>query len=767
MTAEAAPIGDLTAEGQPGFDYTRLIRALGYVLVALAILSAGATFFTLTGLTTVAPTPDVVFTAMLVNGALVGALLLIVLWEIVSLIVASRKGRAAARLHIRIVGVFSLVAAAPAVILALAASFSLDRGLDNWFSTRTRAIVDTSLSIAQAYAEQQALLLRADLLAAKAVVETSPVTSEGDQSRIRELLATISSARNLPGLFLVGPDGALIAQSSPTGSDAFPPPVEAAIDQARVAPNEVALIAPSGNSHIIGGVTALAGFQNAYLYAARPLDQRVNRYLAMTNDSVAEYRLLEATRLGMQVAFGILFIGITIVVILSAIWLGIGFANRLVNPIRRLIDAAKEVSEGNLNVSVKPRSSDGDVGALGTTFNTMTSQLRGQREQLIAASEINDSRRRFIEAVLSGVSAGVIGIDADGRVTIVNRTAVQMLGNTGEVVDANILELVPELEKVVTASYRDNRPEHREQITLVRSGRERTMNVRVTTERSSSGASGYVITLDDITDLVTAQRSSAWADIARRIAHEIKNPLTPIQLSAERLRRKFGKVITEDREVFDQCTDTIVRQVGDIGRMVDEFSSFARMPKPTFVAGNLSDSIREAMFLISVSQPDIAFDRDLPKEPLEVSFDSRLMGQALANVIKNATEAIHALPPENADKGKILVKAKAEGSFIVVDVIDNGIGLPRENRHRLLEPYVTTREKGTGLGLAIVTKIIEEHGGRVELLDAPAVAEGGRGAMIRITLTRLDATSKAGDATEDPGTNGTGVGALVEQEVVG
>ena len=748
MTAEAAPMAEVASDQSSGFDYSRLIRALGYVLVVLAIAAAGGTFFILTGLTAVNPTPDVVYAAMIINGGLVGALMLVVVWEVVSLIVASRRGRAAARLHIRIVVAFSLVAAAPAVILALAASFSLDRGLDNWFSTRTRAIVDNSLSIAQAYAEQQALLLRADIVAAKAELELAPTLLEGDGERFGTLLATVSQERNLPGLFVVSGETELVAQSSPTSNAAFPPPVQAAVDQAKEHPDNVALITPSGTSHIIGAVTRLKGYPDLFLYAARPLDPRVNRYLAMTNDSVAEYRVLEATRFGMQVAFAILFLGITVVVILSAIWLGIGFANRLVNPIRRLIDAAKEVSLGNLNVAVKPRNSDGDVGALGATFNTMTAQLRGQREQLIAASEVNDSRRRFTEAVLSGVSAGVIGIDPGGKVTIANRTAVQMLSREGDIFDAGIVEMVPELAPVVDAAFRDNRPEHRDQITLIRGGRERTLNIRVTTERTAGEARGYVITLDDITDLVTAQRSSAWADIARRIAHEIKNPLTPIQLSAERLKRKFGKAISDDREVFDQCTDTIIRQVGDIGRMVDEFSSFARMPKPTFVAGNLSDAIREAIFLISVSQPDIRFDRDLPEEPLQVSFDSRLMGQALANVIKNATEAIHALPPDTDAKGRILVSARAEESSIVVDVIDNGIGLPRENRHRLLEPYVTTRDKGTGLGLAIVTKIIEEHGGRVELLDAPAVAEGGRGAMIRITVPRLEtrpATSNALD----------------------
>jgi two-component system nitrogen regulation sensor histidine kinase NtrY len=527
--------------------------------------------------------------------------------------------------------------------------------------------------------------------------------------------------------------------------------VQGAIDEAKQKPTEVVLISP-GNSNVIGAITSLAGYNDMFLYAARPLDPRVAGYLAMTAANVSEYRVLQATRFGVQLAFGILFLGITIVTLLSAIWLGIGFANNLVAPIRRLIDAAKEVSAGNLRASVQPRSSDGDVGALGVTFNTMTAQLRNQRQQLVAASELNDSRRRFIEAVLSGVTAGVIGIDAGGRVTIANRTALQILGAPERIVEAPIAEVAPELGVVVERALNDGRPEHRDQIVIMRGGRDRTINIRVTTERATGQSHGYVITLDDITDLVSAQRSSAWADIARRIAHEIKNPLTPIQLSAERLKRKFGRAIVDDREVFDQCTDTIIRQVGDIGRMVDEFSAFARMPKPSFVVGDLSDTIREAVFLISVAQPDIAFETSLPGTPLIGRFDARLLGQAIANIIKNATEAIAAHPAEPGFKGAVSVTGRIDGNMIVVDVVDNGIGLPKENRQRLLEPYVTTREKGTGLGLAIVTKIIEEHGGRVELLDAPAVANGGHGAMIHITLPRVEASAAPAAAAVVGGT---------------
>ncbi len=586
--------------GARGFQFSRLVRASGYVAVLMALGAAAGTFLVLIGLTPIAPTPSVVFIAMVVNGALVAFLVAVIAWVVGSLLVARSRGQAGASLHIRIVALFSLVAVLPAALLAVTASVTLDRGLDNWFSTRTRAIIDNSLSLAQAFAEQQAVLLRSDILGAKLELERASSLHKEDPVRFAVFLNGVATDHNLPGVFLVSGDGVLITQARSSRREDFPPPVIQALKQAQAHPDQVVIVAP-GATNIIGGITALQGYDNTLLYAARPLDPKVVHYLAMTNDNVAEYRTLEATRFGTQVAFAILFLGVTVVVLLSAIWLGIGFANRLVAPIRRLIDAAKEVSRGNLDVSVNPRNSDGDVGALGSTFNTMTAQLRSQRQELVAASEQIDARRRFTEAVLAGISAGVVGVDAQGRMTIVNRTALHLLGITEpEAIGTPVAELMPRLEPVVTAALRDLRPEHRDQITINRDGRERTINVRVTTERGDAVEHGYVITLDDISDLVAAQRSTAWADIARRIAHEIKNPLTPIQLSAERLKRKFGRTIAEDREVFDQCTDTIIRQVGDIGRMVDEFSSFARMPKPAFIVGDLAESIRESVFLVSV-----------------------------------------------------------------------------------------------------------------------------------------------------------------------
>ena len=732
------------------FEFSRVIRTLGYVTVVAAMTVAVATFFILMGLTPIAPTETVILSVLILNGALAIVLILVISWEIGALVLARQRGRAAARLHIRIVGLFSIVAATPAIVVAVVASVTLDRGLDNWFSTNTRAIVENSANIATAFVDSQAQSLDTEITGLQGELERGRGLLVESPDRFQSFLAEVVRGRGLPGVFLVKSDGSIVAEAVPGSHANFPPPPPSAIAQAKEEDGRPALIAP-GSTNMIGGMAVLDGYDDVLLYALRPLPSEVIRHLAMTADNVNQYRALEASRVSVQLAFGIIYLGMALVVLLSAIWLGIAFANRMVAPIRRLIDAAKQVSQGNLAVRVPARKAEGDLGDLSETFNTMTDQLRSQRAELLAANSQIDSRRRFTEAVLSGVTAGVIGIDGEGRITLANRTATRFLGlSDGSIERKPVVEVVPELRSVVDAALRDDRPEHRGQISLTRGGRERTVNVRVTTEGATDGVHGYVITLDDITDLVSAQRSSAWADVARRIAHEIKNPLTPIQLSAERLRRKFGKVIHEDRQVFDQCTDTIIRQVGDIGRMVDEFSSFARMPKPAFEVRNLSDAIRESVFLLEVAHPDIAFKVDLPDEPLLGHFDARLVSQAFTNIVKNGTEAIAALPPEERGGARINVAARTEGDEIIVDVVDTGIGLPSEHRHRLLEPYMTTREKGTGLGLAIVTKIIEEHGGRIELLDSPEVQRGGHGALIRITLPAL-AAEAASPVSESEG----------------
>jgi two-component system nitrogen regulation sensor histidine kinase NtrY len=630
---------------------------------------------------------------------------------------------------VRIVVLFGIVSVVPAILVAVIASITLDRGLDRWFSLRTRAIIGDAVVIAQTYVREHAFGIRAEVVALADDLSRIQNIFQENRERFRQILTAQAQVRGLPAVMLIGPELNVIERAQVQYPREFLVPSNLAMRDATSARPVVYL---PEEADYVSAVVPLAGYENTYLYVARPIDPQVVQYLRTTQASAAEFASLEERRLGVQVAFALMYAVIAMILLLSAVWLGINFANRLVAPIRRLITAANLVASGNLFVQVPLRRAEGDLANLGESFNTMTQELRSQHDDIVRARDQIDQRRRFTEAVLAGVGAGVIGLDPEGRITILNRSAGQLVGR-GEVelIGVPVIEAMPELAGLVAEALAGS---SRVQGTtkLVRGGRERTINVRVTTEQSRESEHGYVITLDDITELVVAQRSSAWADIARRIAHEIKNPLTPIQLSAERLRRKYGKVLLEDREVFEQCTDTIIRQVGDIGRMVDEFSSFARTPKPVVDRQDLAETIRQVVFLMRVGQPDIVFDVELPDRAVPAQFDRRLISQALTNIVKNAIEAIGAVPVAERGEGRILLRLGQDSGDAVVDVIDNGVGLPAEGRERLLEPYVTTREKGTGLGLAIVGKILEEHGGRVELYDAPSVAEGGRGARVRL-----------------------------------
>ncbi len=714
-------------------DGRRVSRTFGLIVVMAAVVTAVGSFLVLTGQTPIEPTPLVVRGAGIINGLIVLLLIGIVAYEASGLWIARRRGRAAARLHIRIVLLFSFIAALPAILMMVIASVTLSKGLDRWFAGRTEAIIGTSRAVAQAYVQEHSRMLGLDLLAIAGEFNRVTPDIQANSTAISSYLSNQARLRGLSTIQLIRRDRSVIVQGATSSGIEAPPAPEEIF--AEVQSGKPALISP-GTTNLVGGVIKLTGFDDVYLYLARPLDSRVTRNLRLTEEGAAEYQQLQANRFGVQVAFGILFAGVALVVLLSAIWIGLGFASSLVWPIRRLIGAVQEISAGNLEVRVPSRGSMGDISLLADTFNTMAGQVKSQRDELLSANEKMDQRRRFTEAVLSGVSAGVIGLDGDGAVTLVNRSALHALGETEEdLVGRHLGETIPVLSSVIgEARQRFRGPSHA-QIQINRGGDQRTLNVQVTQERSDGKIEGLVVTLDDITDLMAAERRSAWADVARRIAHEIKNPLTPIQLSAERLKRRFGqRVDAEDRGVFDQCTDTIVRQVDDIRRMVDEFSGFARMPKPVMEDRDLNGVVREAVFLQEVAQPNIRFALNLPDEPVLARVDHRLVTQALTNIVKNATESIEAVERIDGENGVITVTVRQEPAAAIVEVEDNGKGLPQEDRERLLEPYMTTREKGTGLGLAIVRKIMEEHGGSIALLDARAVAQGGKGALVRLTF---------------------------------
>ncbi|EJW12131.1 Nitrogen regulation protein ntrY [Rhodovulum sp. PH10] len=726
-SVEEATAAELAGTKPGGGSATRIIGPIG---VVAALLSALVTFLVLAGLTPIVPTHNVVVSCLLANGVAVALLLGVIGREVWQIVQARRRGTAGARLHVRIVGLFSVIAAAPAILVAVVASITLDRGLDRFFTERTRGVIANSLIVAEAYLSEHAQSLRSETQAMAFDVGRARPLFDQDRDRFRQFFTAQASVRGLPVAVMLNRDRSELLRADIKVAQPIPPPGEAVMAKATDAEPQV-IINPDAS--YVAAVMKLRGYDDLYLYVARPLNPLVVSQFRETQTTVSEFAALEARRLGVQIAFALMFTVIALTVLLSAVWIGFAFANRLVAPIRRLIGAANVVSTGNLHVQVPVRPSEGDLAQLGETFNKMTQELRTQRDDIVRARDLIDSRRRFMEAVLAGASAGVIGVDPEGRVAILNRSAEKLIGaQDASVLGQPIATVVPELAEMFDNARSTGQRFAQGQASITRNGRERTVSVRLTTEQTAAPEHGWVFTLDDITELVTAQRTSAWADVARRIAHEIKNPLTPIQLSAERLRRKYGKVIVEDKQVFEQCTDTIVRQVEDIRRMVDEFSRFARMPKPVIAAEDVADTVRQAVFLMRVGHADIEITADIPDGPLPAKFDRRLISQGLTNIIKNATEAIAAVPAEEAEHGHIHVAVARDGPDVTIDVIDNGIGLPKENRRRLLEPYVTTREKGTGLGLAIVGKILEEHGGRIELHDAAEREPGARGAWMRL-----------------------------------
>jgi two-component system, NtrC family, nitrogen regulation sensor histidine kinase NtrY len=700
---------------------------LGLSIVITSLVSALATFLILGGMTPIEPTERTTLAAFSINILLVLALLYLVGRQALKLYRARRAGIAATQLHIRFVTIFAVIATVPVVVVAVVASVSLSRGLDPWFTGWTNSLMQNTVEIAHAYRDLQCRTLARETTLMAADLDRARVLYDADRAVFREFMQSRSIFLGFPVAMLVEPDGRIVERIDNVAVEGLAvPPLE---DLADADDTEALCLVPA-EGEILHAILRLPAHDGRVLVVTRFVDRRALDFPAEAEAGIAYYRLLEQISAAMQIAFAIMFAVIVVIVLLSAVWFGLSYANSLVGPIRRLINATQQVATGNFYVQVPIRRSEGDLAALSCTFNQMTAELRRQHDGLTAASELMDRRRRFTEAVLSGVSAGVIGIDSDGRVTIANPTAQRVFGLTEEEMLARPADdVLPELAGLISEARASRQRLMQQQITVSRRGRDRTLDVRLTTEQARGDDKGLVITLDDITDLVTAQRTSAWADVARRIAHEIKNPLTPIQLSAERIRRKYGKVITTDREVFDQCTDTIVRQVDDIKRMVDEFASFAQMPKPKIGNEDLADTVRQVVFMMRIGYPDIVFSDDIPQQHFVAGFDRRLISQALTNIIKNAAEAIAAVPPAELGEGRITVRlSSAEGKSVAIDVIDNGKGFPTENRARLLEPYMTTRDGGTGLGLAIVGKIFEEHGGGIELLDNP----DGRGGWVRL-----------------------------------
>jgi two-component system nitrogen regulation sensor histidine kinase NtrY len=711
----------------------------GLSLVLLSLVSAFATYLILTGLTPIAPRGEVVFIVLFLNVVLIVAMITLLAWQAVGLARAWRDKIAGARLHIRIVALFSIIAALPTILLAVGATVTFSRSLDGWFSTRTRAIVSSSRDVAAAYLDEHGQVIRTDIVNMARDLDAAAGSVGSDTSKLQRLVMVQAGLRDLPAAYVIEPDGRPVLEATADNKLPYITPPEAAIRQAEG--GQVPLLMPSADRFRVGAIAKLDRYPGKLLYVSRGVSPTVIRHLQLTAQNVDEFNRLRKARGGLKVAHALMYFMISMTAVLAAIWVGLWFAGRFVAPIRRLIAAAQEVSKGNLKMELPEKRGEGDLRRLSNTFNTMTRELKHQRDALVTANEQLLERRHFMEAVLSGVSAGVIGLDSQDRITLVSRAAGSLLGVVeNDLVGKKLKDAIPLFGAVL-----DKKDEHTlkgrslEEVTFTVGGEERTFAVMVTRERASGGDVGSVLTFDDVTDLVVAQRTAAWADVARRIAHEIKNPLTPIQLAAERLRKKYAAGITKDRETFDRLTMTIERQVGDLKAMVDEFAEFARMPKPEMARHDLRHAVQEPVVLFREGHPEIQYELKLPEKPILMSFDIRLMTRAVTNLVKNASEAIDAVKSTegkaNGWKGRIETIVTPQSDRVTIEVIDNGVGLPKQNRNRLLEPYVTTKgHKGTGLGLAMVQKITEQHGGTLTLEDAPEAPGRTHGALVRITL---------------------------------
>ncbi|CUW40212.1 Nitrogen regulation protein NtrY homolog [Magnetospirillum sp. XM-1] len=709
-----------------------LARRLAYGLTFASIPAIVATVWVMGGggAGPTGPDPRIVLTLLATDGVLLAALGGVVGYRVLDVLKARRRGASGSRLHLRFIMLFALVAVTPSVLMSVGSTAFFKYGVESWFSDRVRTALHASLEVAHAYLEEHKRIIGGDALAmANDINREGPLLSRSPQ-HFSQFVGTQAAIRGLTEAIVFDTRGNILARSGLIFA------VEASIDQIpawaldKARGGDVVVLSGSGEDRVKALVQLQGLFGDTFLYVGRFVDPKVIGHMAKTSEAVAQYERLEGRLSGLEQAFSLIFALVALLLVLTAIWVGLSMAVKLATPIGRLIDAAEKVRSGDLDARVAEDAAD-EIGVLSRAFNRMTHQLSSQRQDLVDANRELDERRRFTETVLAGVTSGVIGLDSDGRIHLPNRSAGELIGiNLEEQVGRDIRDVIPDLaEPLDEAVRRPDKLIQREVRLSTPGGRARMLLVRVAAERLEAEIIGYVVTFDDITELVSAQRKAAWSDVARRIAHEIKNPLTPILLSAERLKRKYLKEIQNDPETYVNLVETIVRQVGDIGRMVDEFSSFARMPAPQIKPDDLNDICRQAVFLQKTGNPDVEFVHQLPEGKVPLMCDGRLIGQALTNLLKNAVEAIHGRDDPEAPRGRVALSLVAQDERLVVTVEDNGKGLPTENRERLTEPYVTTRSKGTGLGLAIVKKIMEDHGGDLYLEDAP-----GGGARIGLVF---------------------------------
>ena len=715
-----------------------LPRKLFLAFIILALGSGVATYTVFAKAGAAGPDPNLVIAFLYLNLTLMLVIGVLVAHRLVRLWSRRRRGVAGTQLHTRLVMLFSFVAVIPTIVVAVFSVLLFDFGMRSWFSERIGTAVDASQVVAESYLEEHRQNIRGDALAmANDLNRGAPVLNVNPKKLIKVITAQ-ATVRNLTEVVVFESSGKVLARTGLSLTFDFEPFPEAAFQRARA--GEVATI--TSEIDRIRAIIRLNNFVDTYLYVGRFVDPEILAYIDKTKRAAAQYQDLEGKRFDIQITFALIFSIMALLLLFAAVWVGLTLATRLATPIGELMLASRRISSGDLTARVSDTSEVDELDMLGKAFNNMTHQLQVQRDDLIAAHQEEDDRRRFTEAVLGGVSAGVIGLDHTGKITLPNRSAASLLGL--KITDMNskpLGEVVPEMVPLFDMAKLSNKVEVpyfnqvEALIELTREDKQITLMTRITAEVSGKKINGFVVTFDDISELQSAQRVAAWGDVARRIAHEIKNPLTPIQLAAERLQKKYLPSINKETDLFITLTDTIVRQVEDIGSMVDEFSSFARMPRAVMKEIDLVDLVKEQVFLQETAHSDIDFSMEGVEKKITVQCDSRQVRQVITNLLQNSVDSIAAR--NNASKtykGRIKILLSIEERFGSILISDNGKGLPKENRNRLTEPYVTTREKGTGLGLAIVAKILEDHRGIFRIEDGGVLGSGAT-ATIKIPIS--------------------------------
>lgn len=719
---------------------TKLVNALAMILSLAAVVSGVATYAALSNWGGEGPSANTVLILLNIDLFLLLALGVLVSHHVARLWTNRRSGTSGSRLHVRLALLFGVVAITPAIVMMVFAALLFTLGVESWFSERVRTALVESSEVAEAYLAEHIQVIRADALSVASDINRQWPQLNRSNDVLNRFLSTQAGLRGLTEAVIFREDMQVIAKAGYTFAlqtgEQIPLSVIAEANM-----GEVAVLTGEGGDRV-RALVRLEALPGNYLYVGRFIDATVLGRVARTQDAVDEYLLLEGRRSDIEISFTLLFIVVALLLLIASVWFGLTLATRLAKPIVDLIEASERVRRGDLSVRVEEKATSDEIASLGRAFNRMTSRLGTQREALVEANSQLDERRRFTEAVLSGVTAGVIGLDPAGNITLPNRAASDLLGvSLNDSVGLPLSDFVPEFVPLIE-EVKANRDRTIERETRVKcGGKPRVFLVRLTVEQTDNRVVGFVFTFDDITELQAAQRKAAWADVARRIAHEIKNPLTPIQLSAERLKKRYLLRVGDDTGAFELCTDTIIRHVSEIGQMVDEFSSFARMPQPSMAVTDLAELVRSAVVLPQTAYRHISIELSAPSDEILINSDAPQIRQAIANILKNAVEAIEAKTggSREMDSGQITVEVGASNNEAFVEVTDNGVGLPEDDvRQRLTEPYITTRSKGTGLGLAIVWKIIEDHRGRLIMEDAP-----GGGAKVLFRFPMVDQSSTA------------------------